>query len=156
MYTPRSWNLFGLEYERPDTNGSVYYRSNNGMQHPLWTLNHTRDNDAVNRFIGNVTLSYEIADFLNLTYRIGLDRTNQSMEYMINKNGVQGYAVLGAYHTSNRDNINYDQVVNINGSVELSEDLDFDFLVGANLQSRDYNLQQIYSSILQCFINSTN
>ena len=151
MYTPRSWNLFGLEYERPDTHGSVYYRSNNGMQHPLWTLNYTRDNDAVNRFIGNVTLSYEIADFLNLTYRIGLDRTNQAMEYMINKNGVQGYAVLGAYHTSNRDNINYDQVVNVNGSVELSEDLDFDFLVGANLQSRDYNLQQIYSSEMFIF-----
>ena len=56
--------------------------------------------------------------------------------YMINKNGVQGYAVLGAYHTSNRNNINYDQVVNLNGSVELSEDLDLDFLVGGNLQSR--------------------
>ena len=62
MYTPRSWNLFGMEYERPDTHGSVYYRSNNGMQHPLWTLNYTRDRDDVNRFIGNVTLSYEIAE----------------------------------------------------------------------------------------------
>ena len=90
MYTPRSWNLFGLEYERPDTHGSVYYRGNNGMQHPLWTLNHTRDRDDVNRFIGNLTLSYEIADFLNLTYRIGLDRTNLLNNYMINKNGVQG------------------------------------------------------------------
>jgi outer membrane receptor protein involved in Fe transport len=151
MYTPRSLNLFGLEYERPDTHGSVYYRSNNGMQHPLWTLNYTRDIDDVNRFIGNVTLSYEIADFLNLTYRIGLDRTNMLNNYMINKNGVQGYAVLGAYHTSNRNNINYDQVVNLNGSVELSEDLDFDFLVGGNLQSRNYELSQIYSSDMFVF-----
>ena len=70
---------------------------------------------------------------------------------MINKNGVQGYAVLGAYHTSNRNNINYDQVVNLNGSVELSEDLDFDFLVGGNLQSRNYELSQIYSSDMFVF-----
>jgi len=70
---------------------------------------------------------------------------------MINKNGVQGYAVLGAYHTSNRNNINYDQVVNLNGSVELSEDLDFDFLVGGNLQSRNYELSQIYSSDMFIF-----
>ncbi len=151
MYTPRSWNLFGMEYERPDTHGSVYYRSNNGMQHPLWTLNYTRDRDDVNRFIGNVTLSYEIADFLNLTYRIGLDRTNMLNNYMINKNGVQDYAVLGAYHTSNRNNINYDQVVNLNGSIELNEDLDFDFLVGGNLQSRNYELSQIFSSDMFIF-----
>jgi len=135
-----------MEYERPDTHGSVYYRGNNGMQHPLWTLHNTKDRDDVNRFIGNITLSYEIADFLNLTYRLGLDRTNMLNNYMINKNGVQGYAVLGHYATSNRNNINYDQVVNLNGSVELSEDLDFDFLVGGNLQSRNYELSQITSS----------
>jgi outer membrane receptor protein involved in Fe transport len=70
---------------------------------------------------------------------------------MINKNGVQGYAVLGAYQTSNRNNINYDQVVNLNGSVELSEDLDFDFLVGGNLQSRNYELSQISSSDMFIF-----
>jgi hypothetical protein len=151
MYTPRSWNLFGMEYERPDTHGSVYYRGNNGMQHPLWTLHNARDKDDVNRFIGNVTLSYEIADFLNLTYRIGLDRTNMLNNYMINKNGVQGYAVLGYFATSNRNNINYDQVVNLNGSVELSEDLDFDFLVGGNLQSRNYELSQISSSDMFIF-----
>ncbi|MEL0008268.1 MAG: SusC/RagA family TonB-linked outer membrane protein [Flammeovirgaceae bacterium] len=151
LYTPRSWNLFGLEYERPDTRGSVYYRGDNGMQHPLWTLHNSRDKDDVNRFIGNVTLSYEVADFLNLTYRIGLDRTNMLNNYMINKNGVMGYAVLGAYQTSYRNNINYDQVVNLNGSVELSEDLDFDFLVGANLQSRNYELAQIFSSDMFIF-----
>ena len=86
-----------------------------------------------------------------MTYRIGLDRTNMLNNYMINKNGVQGYAVLGAYQTSNRNNINYDQVVNLNGSVELSEDLDFDFLVGGNLQSRNYELSQISSSDMFIF-----
>ena len=40
----------------------------------------------------------------------------------------KGYAVLGAYQTSNRNNVNYDQIVNVNGSVELSEDLRFRFL----------------------------
>ena len=151
MYTPRSWNLFGLEYERPDTRGSVYYRGDNGMQHPLWTLNNTRDRDDVNRFIGNVTLSYEIADFLNLSYRIGIDRTNLLNNYMMNKNGVHSYNILGAYQTSNRNNVNYDQLVNLNGSVELSEDLGLDFVVGGNLQSRNYELSQIFSSDMFIF-----
>jgi TonB-linked SusC/RagA family outer membrane protein len=151
MYTPRSWNLFGMEYERPDTKGSTYYRGNNGMQHPLWTLHNASDRDDVNRFIGNVGISYEIADFLNLSYRLGLDRTNMLNNYMINKNGVQGHAVLGRFETSNRNNMNYDQTVNLNGAVELSSDLDFDFLVGANLKSRNYELSQITSSEMFIF-----
>ena len=146
MYTPRSWNLFGLPYERPDTHGSVYYRGNNGMQHPLWTLHNAHDRDDVTRFIGNMGLSYEIADFLSISYRIGIDRTSLMNNYMINKNGVQGYAVNGRYMTSNRNNVNYDQTVNLNGSVELNQDLDLSFLVGANLKSRNYELHQINSS----------
>ena len=146
MYTPRSWNLFGLPYERPDTRGSVYYRGNNGMQHPLWTLHNAHDRDDVTRFIGNMGLSYEIADFLSISYRLGIDRTSLMNNYMINKNGVQGFAVLGRYMTSNRNNVNYDQTVNLNGSVELNQDLDLTFLVGANLKSRNYELHQINSS----------
>ena len=146
MYTPRSWNLFGLPYERPDTGGSVYYRGNNGMQHPLWTLHNAHDRDDVTRFIGNMGLSYEIADFLSISYRIGIDRTSLMNNYMINKNGVQGYAVNGRYMTSNRNNVNYDQTVNLNGSVELNQDFDLSFLVGANLKSRNYELHQINSS----------
>ncbi|MCS5588362.1 MAG: TonB-dependent receptor plug domain-containing protein, partial [Candidatus Thioglobus sp.] len=146
MYTPRSWNLFGLPYERPDTHGSVYYRGNNGMQHPLWTLHNAHDRDDVTRFIGNLGLSYEIADFLSISYRLGIDRTSLMNNYMINKGGVQGFAVLGRYMTSNRNNVNYDQTVNLNGSVELNQDLDLTFLVGANLKSRNYELHQINSS----------
>jgi len=146
MYTPRSWNLFGLPYERPDTGGSVYYRGNNGMQHPLWTLHNAHDRDDVTRFIGNMGLSYEIADFLSISYRIGIDRTSLMNNYMINKGGVQGYAVNGRYMTSNRNNVNYDQTVNLNGSVELNQDFDLSFLVGANLKSRNYELHQINSS----------
>ena len=146
MYTPRSWNLFGLPYERPDTHGSVYYRGNNGMQHPLWTLHNAHDRDDVTRFIGNMGLSYEIADFLSISYRIGIDRTSLMNNYMINKGGVQGFAVNGRYMTSNRNNVNYDQTVNLNGSVELNQDFDLSFLVGANLKSRNYELHQINSS----------
>jgi hypothetical protein len=47
--------------------------------------------------------------------------------------------------------MNYDQIVNLNGAVELSEDLDLDFLVGANLKSRDYKYQQITSTDMFIF-----
>ena len=60
----------------------------------------TRDRDDVNRFIGNVTLSYEIVDFLNLSYRIGIDRTNLLNNYMMNKNG--GTVITYLVHTKHQ------------------------------------------------------
>jgi hypothetical protein len=80
-----------------------------------------------------------------------MDRTNMDNNYMINKNGVQGSAVLGLYETTVRNIMNYDQIVNLNGAVELSEDLDLDFLVGANLKSREYAYQQITSTDMFIF-----
>ena len=39
FFTPRSVDLVGLPFENPITGGSVYYRQNNSIQHPLWTVN---------------------------------------------------------------------------------------------------------------------
>ena len=39
FYTPRSVGIGQLPYAHPITGASIYYRSSNGIQHPLWTVN---------------------------------------------------------------------------------------------------------------------
>ncbi|MEL7427293.1 MAG: carboxypeptidase-like regulatory domain-containing protein, partial [Bacteroidota bacterium] len=62
FYTPRSVSLFDLEFANPADNSSIYYRGGNDIQHPLWTLNNTEDEEKVNRFFGTIALSYDLAD----------------------------------------------------------------------------------------------
>ena len=85
LYTPRSWSLTGLPNTNPTDNSSVYYRPDNIIQHPYWTIDNTSDRDNIERFIGNIALSYEIADFLNVSYRLGLDHYNMMKNYRVNK-----------------------------------------------------------------------
>ena len=144
LYTPRSWSLTGLPNTNPTDNSSVYYRPDNIIQHPYWTIDNTSDRDNIERFIGNIALSYEIADFLNVTYRLGLDHYNMMKNYRVNKGGPQ--RPDGEYQTSNRSNTITDQQLNLNGAVELSADLDLDFLLGANLKSTEYERHTINST----------
>ena len=73
LYTPRSVDLMGLPYESPIDHRSVYYRSGNDIQNPLWTTKYASSIDNVNRVYGSGNLSYEILDNLNLSYRYGID-----------------------------------------------------------------------------------
>jgi len=144
LYTPRSVDLFGLEWENPNTNESIYYRPDNIIQHPLWTVNNINDKENVNRFFGTVGLNYALTDDLMVNYKLGLDTYTQGKEYTVNKGGVQ--IQDGLYATSDRVNFLQDHNLNFSYLRNLTEQFDLDLLVGANArrETRDFT-----------FVNST-
>ena len=58
FYTPRSVSIADLPYAHPITGASIYYRSSNGIQHPLWTVNNTGDQQKTHRVYGGATVQY--------------------------------------------------------------------------------------------------
>ena len=58
FYTPRSVDLMGLPFENPIDGSSTYYRQNNSIQHPLWTVKNAGNTQLTNRVFGNALLSY--------------------------------------------------------------------------------------------------
>ncbi|GAB5523964.1 MAG: SusC/RagA family TonB-linked outer membrane protein [Roseivirga sp.] len=132
LYTPRSVDLHGLAYERPDDNSSIYYRGGNDIQHPLWTLNNVSDDETVNRFFGNVTFNYKLADWLNVSYRFGLDTYDQQQDFTQNKGGRQNPD--GLFTTSDRSNTITDQVLTFSANKDLNADWNINGLLGVNLR----------------------
>ncbi|MEL6122703.1 MAG: carboxypeptidase-like regulatory domain-containing protein, partial [Bacteroidota bacterium] len=112
LYTPRSVDLLHLPYEAAD-GSMVYYRGGSPIQNPLWTLNNTREEEDIDRFFGNVQLSYDITDFLTAQFRGGMDRYTQYNQFQANKGGSQQFAQDGVYSTSTRLNAIYDHVFNL-------------------------------------------
>ncbi|MDY8134431.1 SusC/RagA family TonB-linked outer membrane protein [Aquimarina sp. 2201CG5-10] len=130
LYTPRSVDLFGLPYENPLDNSSVYYRGGNDIQNPLWTLNNIKDTENIRRFFGNITTSYQINDWLNLSYRLSLDSYNQKNERTANKGGqqVQG----GAYNTWNLESTIWDHTLSLNFDKDISDRFNISGTIGLN------------------------
>lgn len=137
FYTPRSISLFELPYENPQDKSSVYYRSNNGIQHPLWTLNNSGDVEKVSRFFGTINLSYKLTDWLTASYRIGLDAYNTRSRFHINKGGRQ--QPDGLMNTNERINLIQDHTLNLLYNKSISETLSLDGVLGFNVRRDVFN-----------------
>lgn len=132
FYTPRSIDLVGLPYQNPVTGESIYYRQNNSIQHPLWTVNNARTIQDTHRVFGSSGLSFDIAQGLTLNYRYGLDIYSEKNTNYSNRGGKTGSVAnrSGVYQTWNNTNRIVDHNISLSGNYTLSDPLDLNFTVG--------------------------
>lgn len=98
IYTPRTVNLMGgpedgnnwLPWENPLDKSSVYFRANNDIQNPRWTVANSFTGQKINRMYGNMRITYPVMNDLNLTYRIGFDQYTDFNYLSQNKGGTVG------------------------------------------------------------------
>ena len=65
FYTPRSVDLMGLPWENPKDGSSIYYRQNNSIQNPRWTVANAANIQNTNRVFGSTNIQYGLTDNLN-------------------------------------------------------------------------------------------
>ena len=134
FYTPRSVDLLGLPFQNPITGQSVYYRQNDDIQNPLWTLNNSGVEQNTDRTFGQFSLQYDINDNLNLLWRTGLDVYSENNTNFQNRGGVPGNGSArilgGVYETWNNTNTIWDHFLTLNGDYDLSEQFGLTFNVG--------------------------
>ncbi|WP_025741877.1 SusC/RagA family TonB-linked outer membrane protein [Aquimarina pacifica] len=136
MYTPRSVNLFGLPYQAADGR-SVYYRSGNDIQNPRWTVENVKATQNVRRVFGSIATTYELNDWINLMYRIGIDQYTEANTYGQNRGGVDGEQ-LGIYRTSSVTNTIWDHTLSATANKDLSEKLNLNVNLGFNPRHEDF------------------
>ena len=76
-YTPRSIDFYELPYSAPD-GSSIYYRDDNAIQHPLWTIQNAKFSQNVNRVNGFASLDYNFNDNINLRYQGSIDTYSEN------------------------------------------------------------------------------
>ena len=132
FFTPRSVDLLGQPFQNPLTGGSVYYRTGNDIQNPLWTVANAGVSQRTNRVFGQAQVAYEINKNLNLSYRAGLDFSSEFNTNFQNRGGVDGAARLlsGVLQTFTNDNTIFDHNLVLSGQYELSSNIGLNFTAG--------------------------
>jgi len=153
FYTPRNIDLMGMPYENPFTGESVYYRQNNSIQNPLWTVRNAQTSQANNRVYGNVGLSYAINDNLNLSYKYGIDIYSENNVNYSNRGGKTGNQdnQSGIYDTWNNTKTLQDHNISLSGSHAFNEDLDVSFVAGMTARSDVFDSNGVSSTGQQVF-----
>jgi len=142
FYTPRGIDIQELPFELPD-GSSIYYRDDNAIQHPLWTVKNARFSQRTNRVNGFAAIDFNITDNINLLYQGSIDSYSEENINRQNKGGRTGNVATdtGFYSTYNNTNtINDHKIVLSGNNLSLITDyLNMGFLAGATSRSIDFN-----------------
>lgn len=136
---PRSYdlNFYKINYKNPDGTSN-------------WPLNTTRDNpyfaayedpltSRLNRTFGNVRLGYDVTNWLNVSYRLGLDQYTDRRKKIV----AVGSAAAGGLGRLLEDNffrseLNGDLVITAKKESLFLDKLDATLLVGNNINNRRF------------------
>ncbi|WP_375325457.1 SusC/RagA family TonB-linked outer membrane protein [Flagellimonas sp. GZD32] len=136
LYTPRSVDLTNIPFQAADGR-SLYYRSGNDIQNPYWTVANSKTSQETDRFTGNLSMSYAINDWMNLTYRVGLDTYTELNSYGQNRGGVDG-PTLGILRTTSVRNSIWNHDLILSAEKALTDDLNLQATLGANSRRDTY------------------
>ena len=141
-YTPRSIDFYELPYSAPD-GSSIYYRDDNAIQHPLWTIQNAKFSQNVNRVNGFASLDYNFNDNINLRYQGSIDTYSENNVNKQNRCGRTGDLVTdsGFYSTWNNTNLisDHNLVLSGNNYSFLNDNLGFNFMAGATSRNRKFD-----------------
>lgn len=129
----RAYERTGMNYSWNPTstsNSTPIYWDN-----PYYTRYENFQNDERNRVYGNVILQYDLADWFNITGRVTMDSYDELQEERISV----GSNPVSKYERFNRTfrEYNYDLILNFDQ--DITEDITFNGLLGANIRRSNIN-----------------
>ncbi|WP_046745108.1 SusC/RagA family TonB-linked outer membrane protein [Kordia zhangzhouensis] len=130
LYLPRSVDIT-LPNQHPITGESIWYRGGNDRTNPAWVLNNTQDKNSTDRVFTNFVASYDAADWMTVSYRLGIDSQNTSTRRVINKGSNDGLHPNGYLQTTSSRFTIWDQSLLVGIDKELSEDFGLQATIGA-------------------------
>ena len=153
---PRSYNLQGLPYIDPISKRSIFIPT--ATENPYWSLERNSSSSNLTRFINVANISYEVAPWLNLAYRAGLDTYTDRRKQIYDVGSLRAASGQIIDQSFYRSEINGDLLVTLKKDNILTEGFNANLLLGQNINQR--RLQTISSQagelIFPDFYNSSN
>lgn len=133
FYLPRNFDLMGLPFETP-TGDNVFYRA---LDNPRWVSKYNLYNSTVNRAYGNITMGYDVTDWLNVTFKGGLNTYSENRRNLVRKGGTAIPA--GSVWTDDLTYTEQDYNLIFTFTKDFSEKFTFRGLLGGNANQRGFN-----------------
>lgn len=138
FYLPRNFDLNGLPFEYPATGDNLFYRV---LDNPYWSLKYNRSISKVNRAYGNLSLSYDIAPWLNFLVKGGINTYTDERVRSQAKGGAS--APLGFIRNDDQTFTEQDYNAIFSFDKDISEVISFRAILGGNLNQRARNRQVV-------------
>ncbi|HEY3402260.1 MAG TPA: SusC/RagA family TonB-linked outer membrane protein [Ohtaekwangia sp.] len=134
LYFGRNWDVQGQPYQNPVDMGSEFMVGRDQVNNPYWAVENSGIRSKVDRYVASFNASYDIKDWLNLTYRVGINGYAQDTYEFQRPNGAG--APLGSITTVDvfSDEINSDLIATV--TKDINENFTVRALAGWNVNQR--------------------
>jgi TonB-linked SusC/RagA family outer membrane protein len=134
LYFGRNWDVQGQISQNPVDKGSEFFVGRDQVNNPYWSVLNSGIRSKVDRYVGTFNVGYDFKEWLNLTYRIGINGYSQSTYEFQRPNGAN--QPLGSIIVVDvfSDEINSDLLLTSN--TDINENLTLRALVGWNVNQR--------------------
>lgn len=139
FYQPRNYDLMGLPFENPVNGNPVFYRGD--IDNPRWIAKYNLYESEVNRAYGNITASYDITEWFQVTLKGGVNTYHEFRRDKIRPGGAE--VPNGAVATDDITNTEQDYNLILTFNKDINESLSFRALVGGNANERNYTRRTI-------------
>jgi TonB-linked SusC/RagA family outer membrane protein len=144
LWLGRAWD-YSLGYTHPVTGEPLQHNGRGQFDNPLWSWEHNRVITDMDRIVGTANLSYNLTDWLNASYQIGVNTFIQRRQQIIDKMS-RGYQGLGAIIDDDVWQQEIESNFLLTFSRQLGSGIDFKAILGHNVNQRTQD-QQAYRGI---------
>ncbi len=138
LFTPPNVDLKGLPFVDSEGNGAFYRPDNDN---PYFLANYAPHTSVVNRYFGNATIGYEVADWLTITYKAGINGfTDSKFNVLPISTNAQP---LGQFVSDDIRRFEFDANFLLNFNYDFTDDINFKAVLGHNVNVRETNRQSI-------------
>lgn len=141
LFPGRNWDISGQPYENPVTKGNVFFLGD-AADNPYWSAKYNGLKSEVNRIAANLNVGYDVNEWLNINYKIGIN-TYTDRRKEVTRRGSVGAAGIGQLIT---DDIYFQEIESnllLSAAKDLGEDLTFKTILGLNVNQRTDENQQV-------------
>ena len=141
MYFGRNWDVQGQPFQNPVDNGSEFFIGRATANNPYWAVYNSGIRSKVDRYVAAFSAAYDFTDWLNLSFKIGINGFGQSQYEFQRPNGAGN--PLGTMTTVDvfTDEINSDLI--LTASRNLNENFTVRALVGWNVNQRTSKVRSL-------------
>lgn len=146
---PRSYDFGGAPIEN-ELGEPIYYNPPN--THPFWSTQNETFDSNVDRMFGNLTIGYDFADWLNVTYRVTADTYTDRRKQISRIGASRNPQGRIADDMVFRSELNGDLLIRMNKDAVFGvEGFNVNALLGQNINQRDFQNTRVVGEGLNIF-----
>ncbi len=159
LYLGRNWDVHGQPFQNPVDFGSEFMVGRGQADNPLWSYENAGFRSNTKRVNANLNIGYEINNWIDISYKIGIDSYTESQKDFIRpgSTGAQGQGRVTTY------NVSWNQLESnlmLTFNKYFGENWNLRAILGHNINQRTRNSQAIQGTGYVVFdiddMNNTN